>query len=111
MNKFFIFTLFLIVLICVVSVIVVDSFTGALLTTPGCQSGCTPVFYRSLDEKAAVEEMWTRAGFVITGYGPAPESFASNDYLEFACACPRPIQERGQVPFDVRPRVVDPDPY
>ena len=106
MNRFYFFILFLIVVICVLSVILVDSLTGAVLTSPGCQSGCTPVFYRTLDEKAAVEKMWYDAGFVIMGYGPSPSSFRRNDYLEFACACPRAMQELGQPNLWSRPRVV-----
>jgi hypothetical protein len=92
--------------IAVISVVLVNSMTGSIVTTPGCQVGCTPAFYRTLDEKARVEAMWERAGFANMGTGPAPESFKSSGYLEFACMCPRPWQELGQEQFLPHPRVV-----
>lgn len=104
--RVYFFILLSIFLISLASVLVVDSFTGALLTTPGCQSGCTPVFYRTPEEKVEVEGMYYKAGFAIMGYGPAPQSFRKSGYYEFACACPRPLQERGVVQFNERPRVV-----
>ena len=93
------FSLFSIVIVSFIAVVTVNSFSGALVTTPGCQVGCTPAFYRTLEEKARVEAMWEEACFANMGWGPAPTSFESSGYLEFACMCPRPREECGQEQF------------
>lgn len=101
----FFFLLFFLIL-SIVSLIAINSISGLLLTTPGCQSGCTPVFYRTVQEKADVEKMYYDAGFAIMGYGPAPASFTKSGYYEFACACPRPKKELNQVQLLPRESVI-----
>lgn len=100
------FSLFSIFFLSFLSIVVLDSFTGAITTTPGCQVGCTPAFYRTLEEKAEVEKMWGFACFANMGEGPSPRSFRKSGYVSFACMCPRPWWECGQEQFLPHPRIV-----
>ena len=100
------FSLFSIFFLSFLSIIMLDSFTGSITTTPGCQVGCTLAFYRTLEEKSEVEKMWGYACFVNMGEGPSPSSFRKSGYVSFACMCPRPWWACGQKQFLPHPSIV-----
>ena len=66
--RFFFISILFIFLISVVSVVVLDSFTGAMEVTPNCGAERTYAFYRTLEEEKRAEAMWKQAGFVPTAW-------------------------------------------
>ena len=78
-------TILLISLISLISVVIVDEITGNASITQQCGSGRTYAFYRTPEEKDAVEYMWRRAGFMPVSYEEAPESFQQSGTDGFLC--------------------------
>ena len=76
--------------------VVVDSFTGNIVNTPNCPGGHTYAFYRTPEERARVEEMWLKAGFVPVATEQAPESFQQSGQPSFICLRRMSKQELGQ---------------
>lgn len=99
-------SLFFIALISTITVLTVNSFTGAIPTTPNCPAGHTYAFYRTLEEQDAVQHMWLEAGFVITSVERPPKRFQKSGYKYLLCIRPRTNKELGDYTFPERKRVV-----
>src|SRR3989344_2207887 len=79
------FVILSIFIISLLSVLLVDTITGNTSITEHCGSGRTYAFYRTPEEKDAVEYMWRRAGFIPVSYEEAPESFQQSGTDGFLC--------------------------
>ena len=79
--RFFFYSLIFLVLLCVVSVLVVDTMTGRLSNSEGCSGGHVYAFYRTPEEKERVEYMWYKAGFFPVAREQSPASFGDTNFL------------------------------
>ncbi|RJQ19058.1 hypothetical protein C4580_05770 [Candidatus Woesearchaeota archaeon] len=84
MRTFFLF-IFLILLICTISLLAANTITGQLTNTPNCPGGHTYAFYRTLEEREKVERMWLKSGFVAVANERVPQSFESSGQPRFLC--------------------------
>lgn len=83
--KFLFATIAAIFLLSLLSTILVDTITGNVPITENCGGQRTYAFYRTLEEKDAVEHMWRKAGFIPESWEEAPESFKSSGRMGFFC--------------------------
>lgn len=81
--RFFFYSLLFLILLCILSVLVVDTMTGNVANTDNCTAGNVYAFYRTLEEKDRVEYMWYKAGFVPVSREHAPPSFGGG--TNFLC--------------------------
>jgi len=105
MRTFFFF-IFFILIICSLSLIAVNNLTGNMVNTPNCPAGHTYAFYRTLEERKAVEAMWLKSGFVPTSSEEPPDSFKADGTPRFLCLRRMTTQELNQLTMRSRDSVL-----
>src|SRR3989344_4498391 len=83
--KFLFVTIAAISLISLLTVLLADTINGNVSITPNCGGQRTYAFYRTLEEKTAVEHMWRKAGFIPESWEEAPDSFKASGMMGFFC--------------------------